>query len=200
MLIPGQFKISWQVMVLKQLPINENLASIGAHPMALTKDKIVDSIYTKHDLPKNRLVEWDDRSRLKAAVLVDVDGTLASTYQEGNRQLRPTALSAIKTLSNHAPVFLWSVAGAENAERLTSEFPQLMPYIAGCYDKKDFPLELVENLYCIDDEEFDSVVLQCNYVILNETYDGGPDSGLLMEATRSIVNHMSEAIGLAVMD
>ncbi len=163
--------------------------------MAPTKSDLVDSIYTKLDLRKNKAIEWDGRSKLKAAVFVDVDGTLASTYQKGKRQLRPTALSAIKMLSSHAPVFLWSVAGAENAERLTSEFPQLRPYIAGCYGKKDFPLELVDYPYCIDDEGIDDVVLQINHVILNETYDGGPDSELLLEAAKSIVSHMSERIG-----
>ena len=156
--------------------------------MALNKDKIVDPTYTKLDLPKNRSVEWDGRSRLKAAVLVDVDGTLASTYQEGKREVRPTALSAIKMLSEHAPVFLWSIVGADNGQRLISEFPELQPFIAGSYGKDEFPLEMVEHPYCIDDDGADEVIFRCNHVILNETYDGGPDSGILMKAARRIVD------------
>ena len=127
--------------------------------------------------------------KLKTAVLVDVDGTLAGPYQKRNRKLRPTALSAIKLLTEHAPVFLWSIVGADNGERLIREFPKLEPYIAGCYGKADFPLDMVEHPYCIDDETIDPQVLRCNYVIVN-TYDGGWDSGVLLEAAKRIAKHI----------
>jgi hypothetical protein len=137
----------------------------------------------------------DGTGRLKKAVLVDVDGTLAGEYRKGKRKLRPSAVAAIKFLAANAPVYLWSVAGAENAERLIEEFPKLSPYIAGCYGKGEFPLGLVDHPYCIDDEAIDKEVLECNYVVLNETYDGGKDSGLLLKAARAIVEHMSKSGG-----
>ncbi len=130
------------------------------------------------------------RRKLKTAVLVDVDGTLASPYQSGNRKLRPTAVPAIKMLAEHTPVFLWSIVGAENGNRLIREFPVLTPYIVGCYGKNDFPLHMVEHPYCIDDEAIDPQVIRSHHVIV-DTYYGGPDSGLLAEAARTIVDHIS---------
>lgn len=128
--------------------------------------------------------------KLKGVVLIDVDGTVASPYKYGQRQLRPTALPAIRLLAEHAPVYLWSIVGAENGERLIREFPELKPCIAGCYGKADFPLEMVEHPYCIDDEAIDPQVFRCNYVIV-DTYDGGWDSGLLLEAARCIIEDIA---------
>ena len=134
---------------------------------------------------------WNGKDRLPVAILVDIDGTLVSAYKDGQRQLRSSALEALKTLAKYAPVFLWSIVGAENGVRLLNEFPQIKQYVAGCYGKNDFPLTLVDHVYCIDDEGIDEVVLQCNHVILNETYDGGKDSGLLMKAVQIIIKHLS---------
>jgi hypothetical protein len=130
--------------------------------------------------------------KLKTAVLVDVDGTLAGPYKNKNRQLRPTALSAIKMLSEHAPVFLWSIVGADNGERLISEFAELGDYVTGCYGKDDFLLHLVEHPYCIDDEAVDPQIL-CNHVIV-DTYNGGPDSGHLLKAAQIIAMRLSEMV------
>jgi hypothetical protein len=135
---------------------------------------------------------WPDKGRLKTAVLVDVDGCLAGKYYKGKREIRPNALGAIKMLSEHAPVFLWSIVSG-NAERLLAEFPQLGPYVAGCYGKNDFPFGTAECLYCIDDVGSDEALLKCHHVIiLNETYNGGPCSGLLMNAVKIIVDHISQ--------
>jgi len=130
---------------------------------------------------------WNGQSRLKIAVLIDVDGTLASAYRDGRRKLRPSALKVIKFLSSNAPVFLWSIAGKENGERLIEEFSELRPYIQGCWDKAEFPLDMVDYPYCIDDLDLDEAVLQCNHVILGYTWDGGDDPADLAEAARIIV-------------
>jgi len=145
----------------------------------------------KEKMEKVPLAGPNSSAKLKTAVLVDVDGTLAGPYRAGRRKLRPTALSAIKMLSEHAPVFLWSISGADNGKRLLFEFPKLGQFISGCYGKFDYPLEMVERLYCIDDEPTDpqAFVLRCNYVIV-DTYNGGSDSGLLLEAAEVIVQHI----------
>lgn len=80
-------------------------------------------------------------------------------------------------------------AGPENAQRLLKEFPEIEPLINGCYGKKQFPIQLVNFPYCIDDEAIDEEVLKCNYVII-DTYDGGEDSGLLLEAAKVVVEHI----------
>ena len=130
---------------------------------------------------------WNGRTRLEIAVLIDVDGTLASAYRNGRRELRPSALQSIKLLSSYAPVFLWSIAGERNPKRLLEEFAQLQPYIRGCWDKDEFPLEMVDSPYCIDDTDLDEAVRRCNHVILGLTWDGGDDPGDLTEAAKIIV-------------
>jgi len=127
---------------------------------------------------------------LKIAVLIDVDGTLAGPYKHGYRKLHPTALSAIKMLAKRTHVFLWSIAGADNGKRLIREFPELKRYITGCYGKDEFPLDTVQQAYCIDDEAMDPQLFKCNYLIV-DTYNGGADSGLLLEAAGTIVDHIS---------
>ena len=124
---------------------------------------------------------------LKTAVLLDVDGTLVGPYKDGKRKIRPSALTAIKILSQHSTLFLWSVVPG-NAERLISEFPELTAYVCACYAQDEFPFHAVETVFCIDDEEV-APVLQYNHVIV-DTYDGGPDSGLLLEAAEMIVQHI----------
>ena len=124
-------------------------------------------------------------------VLVDVDGTLASPYSQGARTIRPTSVEAIRLLAECAEVYLWSHAGAENGERLLAEFPELQSYIAGSFGKQDFPKSRFDKVYCIDDEEIDDEVLSENYIILNDTYDGGEDSGVLLEAVRIVLADIS---------
>lgn len=122
------------------------------------------------------------------AVLVDVDGTLVGPYKAGLRALRPSAQEALCLLAQHAPVFLWSIAGAENGQRLLEEYPELRPFIVGSYGKEDFPLHLITRPIAIDDEGIDDVVLSCEHIILGETYEGGADSGVLLEAARIVVD------------
>jgi hypothetical protein len=129
---------------------------------------------------------WHQRSRLPVAVLVDVDGTLAGIYRSGRRNLRPSAVAALEILSREAPVFLWSIAGAENGWRLLQEFPALAPLVSGCFGKDEFPLHLVDVPFAIDDECVDEVVLECRYVFV-ETHDEGRDSDSLLGAARVVV-------------
>jgi hypothetical protein len=130
---------------------------------------------------------WDGKSRLKTAVLVDVDGTLAGVYRNGKRPLRSSAPDALKMLSAHAPVFLWSIVGAENGERLLGEFPQIARYVSGCWAKENFPMDKVEKIYCIDDQLVDEQVVNAENVFLVDCYEGGGDSDMLMEAARAVV-------------
>ncbi len=125
--------------------------------------------------------------RLPVAVLVDVDGTLASPYRQGRRELRPSAREALATLSGVAPVFLWSTVGAENGTRLLREFPELRPYVKGCYGKLDFPLDRVGRAFAIDDEVHDSPVLDCRAFYLVGSYRGGAEEDDLREAAAVLV-------------
>ena len=88
-------------------------------------------------------------------------------------------------------MYLWSHAGAENVERSLDEFPELQPYISGSHGKQGFPRSRFDTVYCIDDEAIDDEVLSENHVILNDTYDGGEDSGVSLEAARLIVREIS---------
>jgi hypothetical protein len=119
--------------------------------------------------------------------MIDVDGTLAGLYQNGKRKLRPSAVPALKLLSDYAPVFLWSIVGHGNGHRLLREYPDLREFVSGCFDKEDFPLDRVEVPYAIDDAPNHIKVYGCNYVILEGSYLGGKDTGDLMEATDVIV-------------
>lgn len=118
--------------------------------------------------------------------MVDVDGTLAGPYCAGQRVLRTSAPDALALLAGHAPVFLWSIAGADNGHRLLREFPQLGRHVAGAYGKQDLPLDLVDHPFAIDDEDLDDVVLRCRHVILAESFRGGDDPPDLLEAARTI--------------
>ncbi len=137
---------------------------------------------------------WDQRSRLNIAILVDVDGTLAGPYRAGQRALRPSAHDALKMSAQHAPTFLWSIAGAENGLRLIQEYPEIKPYVTGSFGKEEFPLHLVEKSFAIDDEGIDDAVERCRHVVLIESYDGGEDSDCLMEAVKAIVNAIREQV------
>jgi hypothetical protein len=134
------------------------------------------------------MTHWDQRSKLTIAILVDVDGTLAGLYRQGKRELRASSAESLKLLAQQAPVFLWSTAGAENGLRLMQEYSEIKGYVAGSYGKQDFPLHLIESPFAIDDEELDDVVLQCHHVSLNETYEGGENSGDLLEAAQIVVD------------
>jgi hypothetical protein len=130
---------------------------------------------------------WDGRSPLDVAVMVDVDGTLAGVYRGGRRPLRESAPAALQALSQVAPVILWSSSGADNGLRLAAEYPELDRYVCHFASKVGFPLELIERPYCIDDNDIEDVVLQCKRVIV-DSFEGGTDSGQLIEAVRLIVN------------
>lgn len=58
----------------------------------------------------------------------------------------------LATLAEVAPVFLWSIVGAENGTRLLGEFPDLGRYVAGAHGKVESLLETVEQPFAIDDE------------------------------------------------
>lgn len=134
----------------------------------------------------------NQRQHISIAVLVDVDGTLAGPYKTGTRALRSSAHEALSLLTQHATVFLWSIAGAENGQRLLEEYPELRSLIAGNYGKEDFPLHLIERPIAIDDEGIDDVVLQCEHIILGETYEGEADTGSLLEAARIVVEAIQQ--------
>jgi hypothetical protein len=129
----------------------------------------------------------DPVQRLPVAILVDVDGTLAGPYRQGRRELRLSARDALAMLSAVAPVFLWSIVGADNGARLLAEFPALRPYVKGCYGKLDFPLETVDLAYAIDDEALDAPVLACHLVGLRDTFQGGAESDELLRIASAIV-------------
>ena len=133
---------------------------------------------------------WDGKTRLKTAVLVDVDGTLAGIYRNGKRPLRSSAPGALKMLSEQAPVFLWSIVGAENAERLIQEYPEISPYVSGCFGKEDFPMDMVDQVFCIDDQLVDEQVAGTENVALVDCYEGGEDSGLLMDAVKAVIREI----------
>lgn len=90
-------------------------------------------------------------------------------------------------LSQVAPVFLWSIVGPENGARLLEEFPELRPYILGCYGKGDFPLAVVDRPYAIDDESVDDRVILCRHYILDSSYCGGVEADDLLRVTYELV-------------
>ena len=130
---------------------------------------------------------WDRRSRLAVAVLVDVDGTLAAPYRDSGREIRADAVAALSRLARHAPVFLWSVVGADNGNRLLDEYPALRAGVSGSFAKDDFPLHLVDRAYAIDDLDCDEAVLRCHALYLVDTYFGGGDDGLLTRVVDQII-------------
>ncbi len=129
---------------------------------------------------------WDGETPLNVAVMVDVDGTLAGVYKNGDRPVRDDVEKALKMLSDVAPVILWSMGGTDNCTRLLCEHQELIPYVSHIAHKIGFPIELIKQPYCIDDQEADEAVIQCDRVIV-DTYFGGEDSGQLLEAARLIV-------------
>lgn len=139
---------------------------------------------------------WDQRSWLKVAILVDVDGTLVGPYRNGRRELRASACEALKLLAQQAPVFLWSIAGRDNGVRLIEEYPEIAPSVTGSFSKEEFPLHLIESPFAIDDDGVDDAVIRCHHVILNEPYEGGEDSGCLMEAAQTILSAIRGKISI----
>ncbi len=59
-------------------------------------------------------------------------------------------------------------------------------YVSGCYGKEDFPVDMVDQVFCIDDQLVDEQVTNTDNVFLADCYEGGEDAGLLMEATRAV--------------
>lgn len=134
---------------------------------------------------------WDGSSHLARAFLIDVDGTLASKCRRSptgwKRELRPTAVEALRLMSSHAHVFLWSKGGPENGKRLAAEFPEIGPFISGFFHKDDFPLHLVEQPIAIDDEGVlrgDAPHFQEIYVI--PEFTGGADDGVFLALVREL--------------
>lgn len=153
-----------------------------------SKGKSINSNYGESK--RGMIVDWNGRDRLRVAIFVDVDGTLASPYRNGKRELRSSASKALEMLSDHAPLFLWSIAGPENGLRLLKEFPHLKPFVSGCYGKEEFPFNLVDNPFCIDDEEVDDAVLKCSHIIV-DTFMGGKNSNQLREAAQLITQQLT---------
>jgi hypothetical protein len=130
------------------------------------------------------------RLRLPTAVFVDVDGTLAGPYRDGRRELRPSAGEVIAMLAAEAPVFLWSIVGADNGLRLLREFPELRPHVTGSYGKDEAPLDTIDHPFAIDDESLDDAVLRCRHFILATTYFGGADNDDLRRAAASVIDEI----------
>src|SRR5262245_15473108 len=119
-------------------------------------------------------------------VLVDVDGTLAGKYRGDRRPLRPGAADALRRLSEVAEVYLWSVAGRGNPERLLREYPELRPHVHGTVDKSALPPDRFDRAYCIDDEEIDPAVLARERIIVRTYDEGDRDDGLLVRSADRI--------------
>src|SRR5262245_39385516 len=125
-------------------------SSVAAGRIGRAVRRRSDRLPDENDLPR-----WDGRTRLKVAVLVDVDGTLAGPYRNGSREIRPSAVDALALASRHAPVFLWSIAGDDNGTRLLEEFPALRRFVTRSFSKDGFPLHLVDRAYAVDDDDCD---------------------------------------------
>ncbi|HEX6751811.1 MAG TPA: hypothetical protein VF092_31240 [Longimicrobium sp.] len=134
-----------------------------------------------------RVRRQESPRHLPVAILVDVDGTLAGPYRQGRRELRPSARDVLAMLSEAAPVFLWSIVGADNGTRLLQEFPELRPYVKGCAGKMDFPLDTVGRPYAIDDEAVDAPVLSCYCHLLDGSYWGGDELDDLRRVAAELV-------------
>lgn len=130
------------------------------------------------------------------AVLVDVDGTVAGKYRGDRRPLRPGALIVLQRLAAVAPVYLWSIAGRENPERLMREYPELRPLISGAHSKTEFPFTTFDRVFCIDDEEIDDAVLRCDRVIVGTYDEGEEDDGALATAAELITEEIARATGM----
>jgi hypothetical protein len=125
---------------------------------------------------------------------VDVDGTLAGPYQNGRRDLRPSACEVLAMLAAVAPVFLWSIAGPENGTRLLDEFPELRPHVSGSYGKAEALLDTIGRPFAIDDDSADAAVLRCRHFILDTSYFGGAEEGDLRRAASAIVDEIRASV------
>jgi hypothetical protein len=136
-------------------------------------------------------------ARLLVAVFVDVDGTLAGPYQDGRRELRPSAREVLAMLAEVAPVFLWSIVGSENGTRLLEEFPELRRHVSGSHGKTEALLDAIARPFAIDDELLDAAVLRCRHFILDTSYFGGAEEADLLRAATAIVDEI-RAVSLTV--
>ncbi|UCG51688.1 MAG: hypothetical protein JSW58_16135 [Candidatus Latescibacterota bacterium] len=130
---------------------------------------------------------WDGRSRIHVAVMVDIDGTLCSPPENGIRALRPDAEAALRGLSIVAHVVLWSIGGREIGERVLEQFPELVPHVSFVAGKGDLPCHLIDLTYSIDDGKVEECERRGNRVIVDR-YEGGDSSGLLLEAACMIAD------------
>jgi hypothetical protein len=136
---------------------------------------------------------WDGVSNIDVAVMVDIDGTLCSPPVCGKRVLRPDAEEALRELSRVAHVILWSTAGRKTGERVLEQFPRLAPYVSYVAGKADLPCHLIGLAYCIDDGDVDGCIQRGNQVIV-ERFNGGEDSGVLLEAASIIADDIRQNV------
>jgi len=130
---------------------------------------------------------WDGVSNIDVAVMVDIDGTLCSPPVCGKRVLRPDAEEALRKLSEVAHVILWSTGGRHPGELVLKQFPQLASYVSYVAGKADLPCHLIGLAYCIDDGAVDGCVQRGNQILI-ERFNGGEDSGALLEAAGIIAD------------
>ena len=100
----------------------------------------------------------------------------------------------MEMLSQVAPVILWSTGGPDNGLRLLVEYPELDRYVCHVAHKIGFPVWLINRPYCIDDNESEDAVVQCERVIV-DTFKEGEDSGQLLEAARVVVQDIRSREG-----
>lgn len=136
---------------------------------------------------------WDGESNIDVAVFVDIDGTLCSRPKAGHRELRPFAADALRELSSVAHVVLWSMGGRDAGERVLKRFPEIAPYVSYVTGKADVPLDLVRDAYSIDDGDVTECKTHGNRVTVS-SFNGGEDSGALLEAARRIVNEIRRSV------
>jgi len=98
-------------------------------------------------------------------------------------------MDGMRALQRHAPVFLWSVAGRENGERLLNEYSDLRSLVTGCFDKDSFPVERVRCVYCIDDEAVDEVVRSAHHFLV-PTFNELPDPGGFLDAVTDLLRSL----------
>jgi hypothetical protein len=49
---------------------------------------------------------------------------------------------------------------------------------------------MVDQVFCVDDQLVDEQVINAENVVLVDCYEGGEDTGLLMNAVRTLIKHL----------